>query len=211
MMDSPLTFTSGEVSGYYAARVPHLNQRRATQWRGACPIHHGTGNSFAVSAATGRWFCHSQCGQGGDIISLEMALTGGAWRDAVAEVERIIARRLLDPPRSLGDRAALVRRYGRERREMREAEFFRIAAEFISEHILEELPEAVPERFAPAQLILRLRKVRGPALLALYHDWRTHEPRLTAGLAYAGERAWYRLCTRVARFVVSGAGVTHGV
>ena len=77
MADSAITFTSGEVSTYYAARVPHLKQRRAAEWRGACPIHHGNDDNFAVEPATGRWCCHSTCGRGGDILDLEEALTGG--------------------------------------------------------------------------------------------------------------------------------------
>jgi hypothetical protein len=72
-----ITFTSGEASSYYAARVPHLKQRRAAEWRGACPVHHGKNDSFAVDPATGRWFCHSTCGRGGDILELEEALSGG--------------------------------------------------------------------------------------------------------------------------------------
>ena len=68
MADSAITFTSSEVSTYYAARVPHLKQRRAAQWRGACPIHHGKDENFAVKPDTGRWICHSTCGRKGDIL-----------------------------------------------------------------------------------------------------------------------------------------------
>ncbi|MBZ5581391.1 MAG: hypothetical protein LAQ30_04155 [Acidobacteriia bacterium] len=39
-----------------------------------CPIHGGKDPNFSVEPATGRWFCHSVCGRGGDIIDLEMAL-----------------------------------------------------------------------------------------------------------------------------------------
>ena len=80
MVDSASSFTTVEVSAYYKARVPSLKQRRPAEWRGACPIHHGTNDSFAVDPATGRWFCHSTCGRGGDILELEAALTGGADR-----------------------------------------------------------------------------------------------------------------------------------
>ena len=47
-MNGTIQFTPGEVSTYYAARVPHLKQRRAAEWRGACPIHHGKNDNFAV-------------------------------------------------------------------------------------------------------------------------------------------------------------------
>jgi putative DNA primase/helicase len=88
----PITFTLGEVSTYYAARVPHLKQRRATEWRGACPIHHGKNDNFAVDPVTGRWFCHSTCGRGGDLLELEAALTGGGFPTRKAEVFRLVGR-----------------------------------------------------------------------------------------------------------------------
>jgi hypothetical protein len=92
MADSAITFTSGEVSAYYAARVPNLTQRRGAQWRGVCPIHHGKNFSFVVEADTGRWFCNSTCGRGGDILKLEAALTGGDFTTGKAEVFRLVGR-----------------------------------------------------------------------------------------------------------------------
>ncbi len=92
MADSTITFTSGEVSAYYAARIPHLKQTRAAEWRGACPIHQGKNDSFAVEPDTGRWFCHSTCGRGGDILELEAALTGGGFPTRKAEVFRLVGR-----------------------------------------------------------------------------------------------------------------------
>lgn len=92
MADSAITFTSGEVSAYYAARIPHMKQRRAAEWRGACPIHHGKNDNFAVEPDTGRWFCHSTCGRGGDILELEAALNGGDFPTRKAEVFRLVGR-----------------------------------------------------------------------------------------------------------------------
>src|SRR5262245_48897968 len=92
MNASNIAFTLGEISNYYAARVPHLKQRRAAEWRCACPIHHGKNDSFAVDPATGRWFCHSTCGRGGDILELEAALTGGDFPTRKAEVFRLVGR-----------------------------------------------------------------------------------------------------------------------
>src|SRR5262245_40526147 len=92
MVDSAITFTPAEVSAYYAARVLHLNQRRAAEWRGACPIHRGKNDSFAVEPDTGRWFCHSTCGRGGDILDLEAALAGGDFPTRKAEVFRLMGR-----------------------------------------------------------------------------------------------------------------------
>lgn len=92
MADSAITFTSAEVSTYYAARVPHLKQRRAAEWRGPCPIHNGEDDNFAVDPKTGRWYCHSTCGRGGDTLSLEEALNGVDFRTAKTEVFRLVRR-----------------------------------------------------------------------------------------------------------------------
>jgi hypothetical protein len=91
---------------------------------------------------------------------------------------------------------------------MRAAEFFRIAAASMAERVLAELPDAVPERFVPTQLLLSLRASHDSAL-AVYRDFREREPELTAALVYAGERTWERMCTRLARFVAAGAEVRH--
>jgi putative DNA primase/helicase len=92
MADSAITFTSGEVSTYYMVRVPHLKQGRSTEWRGACPIHRGKNDNFAVEPDTGRWFCHSTCGRGGDILELEAALSGADFPTRKAEVFRLVGR-----------------------------------------------------------------------------------------------------------------------
>ena len=165
------------------------------------------GNNFSVNPENGMWRCWSSCGRGGDIIALETALTGAAWRDAVAEVERIVGRALLDRPANRFERRLLAERRERECRELREAEFFRIAASSIAELILGDLPEAVPERFGPTQLLLRLRRANGAALLAIYRDWKDSEPELTAGLVFAGEQAWSRRCDDLARFITTLTGV----
>jgi hypothetical protein len=201
-----IAFTPAEVATFYAARASDLRQR-GKRWRGRCPIHRGKHDSFSVDPETGLWRCWSECGRGGDIIELEIALTGEPWREAVAEIERIIGRVLLNRPASVTERRALAERRQREQRETRAAEFFRIAAASVAEHILDGLPEAIPERFGPTQLLLDLRAAHGTALLALYRDFREHDPQLAAALVYAGERAWQRLSTRLARFVAAGAEV----
>jgi hypothetical protein len=194
----------GEVAQYYVTRSPDLRQR-GKRWRGACPVHKGTHPNFSVNPQAGLWRCWS-CGRYGDVIALEMALTGAPWREAVAEVGRIIGRVLLDQPATRAERRALADRREREQREMRAAEFFRIAATGMTEQILEELPEAVAERFGPTQLLRSLRGADGDPLRALYRDYLAREPRLTAALVYAGERAWGRKCNTLARFVAALAG-----
>ncbi len=105
MADSPITFTSGEVSAYYAVRMPRMNRRRAPEWRSPCPIHQGDRDSFAVEPETGRWFCHSTCGRGGDVCDLEMALTGADFKTAKAAIFGIVGR--ADP--LIGERATRAR------------------------------------------------------------------------------------------------------
>ncbi|MBL8239549.1 MAG: DUF3987 domain-containing protein [Bryobacterales bacterium] len=90
-MRDNLAFTPAEIERYCAARVPGLKEVGA-EWRGRCPIHHGSGDNFAVEMDSGRWFCHSQCGRGGDILALEMELTGTSFPEAKAEVFRIVGR-----------------------------------------------------------------------------------------------------------------------
>lgn len=152
---------------YYAARVADIRQR-GQRWRGRCPIHSGKHDSFSVDPDTGLWRCWSECGRGGDIIALEMELMRVAWHEAVASIERIIGRILLDRPASHAERREAAARHNRDQRELRDAEYWKIAAECIAEHVLEELPAAVPERFGPTQFLLSLRNARSNAdLLAL--------------------------------------------
>ena len=92
MVESAITFTPGEVSNYYAVRVPNLKQRHAAEWRGACRIHNGKDDNFAVESDTGQWFCHSTCGRGGDILDLEADLAGGDFPTRKAEVFRLVGR-----------------------------------------------------------------------------------------------------------------------
>jgi CHC2 zinc finger len=203
-----ISLSPSEVALYYAARAPQLRQR-GKRWRSPCPIHGGKHDSFSVDPETGLWRCWSSCGRGGDIIALEMALTGATWREAVAEAERILGRVLLDRPATRAERRVLAERHELEQREIRVVEFFRIAATSMAEQILEQLPEAVCERYGPTQLLLNLRNAQGAALLTVYHDYRAREPRLAAALVSAGELEWHRMCTRLARFVAEGAEVRH--
>ena len=64
-----------EIARYCEARVPSL-KRIGPELRGACPIHHGKRDSFALNPETGDWYCHSQCGRGGSLIQLEVELSG---------------------------------------------------------------------------------------------------------------------------------------
>jgi putative DNA primase/helicase len=85
---TPLALGPNEISTYYRARLPGL-QQTGPEWRGPCPVHNGQDKNFAVNAETGQWFCHSQCGRGGSIYDLEMAFNKLDFRAAALEVQRI--------------------------------------------------------------------------------------------------------------------------
>lgn len=87
-----IDFSPSEIAEYYAVRVPALKQGNQREWRGACPVHNGNGANFTVDSETGMAHCHSQCGQGWDIISLEMAMSGTDFPHAKVSVFRTIGR-----------------------------------------------------------------------------------------------------------------------
>lgn len=91
-MPTEEAFTAAEIAAYCTARLPDLKQTISGEWRGPCPIHQGGRDSFAVDPETGRWFCHSKCGRGGGLISLEMELGETDFKSAKAEVLRISGR-----------------------------------------------------------------------------------------------------------------------
>jgi hypothetical protein len=203
-----IVFAHGEVALYYSLRAPGLRQH-GRRWRGRCPIHRGKRNSFSVDPESGLWRCWSDCGRGGDIITLEIALTGASWREALTEIEQTIGRPLLDRPAGRTERRLLAQSREQDERDRYNAEVWRSAREALAEDALDRLPPAVPERYGPTQVLLLLRAAKGAELVALYRDHRAREPQLAAALVYAGERAWQRLCVRLARFMVAGAEVPH--
>jgi hypothetical protein len=167
-------------------------------------------NQQAVSLddSKGAWFDYRD-NTGGGVMDLIQRVLGCDRAGALRWLSSFTGLPLGDRPASRAERRALMDRREREQREMRAAECFRIAAASIAEQTLDELPEAVPERYVPTQLLLDLRAAQGSALLAIYRDFRAREPRVTAAVVYAGERAWQRLCTRLARFVAAGMEVPN--
>jgi replicative DNA helicase len=87
-----MIFTPAEVRAYYTARVRDLRINHQREWRSPCPVHQGHRDSFSVNSETGLATCHSQCGRGWDMISLEMELTRADFPKAKAEVFRIVGR-----------------------------------------------------------------------------------------------------------------------
>jgi len=87
-------FTHAEIAAYYSTRAPALKQAMGQEWwRGPCPIHFGTRDSFSVNSKSGVWHCFSQCGRGGSIFDLEQMLTDVSRSAAVLSVMRIVGRR----------------------------------------------------------------------------------------------------------------------
>jgi hypothetical protein len=173
-------------------------------------FYRGGDNPQAVSLddRRGLWYDHRER-VGGGVLKLIQHVRGCDRQKALHWLADLIGVEVIDRETTHAERTALADRRERELRKMQEAELFRRAAECIAEHVLEELPEAVPERYAPTQLLLSLRAAHGAALLALYRVYQEREPRLTAALVYAAERAWHRLCCRLARFINSDAKAPH--
>lgn len=87
-----MIFSPSEVRIYYGARVPSLNITSQREWRGPCPVHKGKDPNFAVNAETGYSYCHSQCGRGWDLLSLEIELTGLDFPQAKDQVWELLGR-----------------------------------------------------------------------------------------------------------------------
>jgi hypothetical protein len=87
-----LNFSTVEIRRYYKARAPDLKRNGDAQLRGPCPLHQGKDPNFVVDLATGRYFCHSQCAEGGDLLKFEMQLHGTDFPTARAEVLRFLER-----------------------------------------------------------------------------------------------------------------------
>lgn len=96
-------FTKREIAIYYATRVPALRQR-GKEWRGSCPVHRGTRDSFAVDPSTGRAYCHSECNRksGWGIIDLEAELCHVDAKTAAKQVLQMLDR--TDTVRGRNDR-----------------------------------------------------------------------------------------------------------
>ncbi len=88
---SPKPLTSAEIATYYRERVPALCQQGG-EWRGPCPIHGGSRDSFVVRPDTGQWYCHSECSAGGSIFNLEERLSGETGKALARAVYSIAGR-----------------------------------------------------------------------------------------------------------------------
>jgi predicted P-loop ATPase len=89
MSPEAISFTPHQVRAYFQARIPKA-KLSGGEWRIPCPIHKGTRESFAVDPASGRWFCHSECQAGGDILELEQRLFGSDFKSAKRSVFELV-------------------------------------------------------------------------------------------------------------------------
>lgn len=113
-----IILSRSEVAVYYAARVLDLAQR-GKRWRGRCPIHCGKHDSFSVDPETGLWRCWSVCARGGDIITLEIALTSAPWLEAqeakIRAMATVQSAELIDVIVDGGESAKSLNRPGLQR------------------------------------------------------------------------------------------------
>jgi DNA primase len=86
-----VTFHELEVKTYVSSRLPDLKQAGG-EFRGPCPVHKGRDPNFSISSETGFASCHSQCGRGWDLISLEQELSGLDFGQAKDRVFDMIGR-----------------------------------------------------------------------------------------------------------------------
>ena len=183
-MKAHSSFSPIEVFRYYESRVPNLKKSRHGEWRGPCPVHGGRRSNFAVDADSGRWFCHSQCGRGGDIFALEMVLSHSGFRQAQRDVFAIIGR----PDPELGLTPEEKRRFASEaKRDSQDRQFAELWQCRLLEILESQLAEAKQRLFqadeedesatgelvwALTGLVLHTRSCRGAEVLRNYREQR---------------------------------------
>lgn len=115
------TLSRDEARVYYAARVPGLrgNEYRA---RAKCPVCQSDNPScLSIDYAKGVWHCF-RCGEGGDAIRLEQALSGAPFHAARGAVLAAVGRPLPD-----SDESPAVRRKRIAQQQRLRAEAERVA------------------------------------------------------------------------------------
>jgi hypothetical protein len=84
-----VSFTPGQIRTFWAARAKL--RKVGAELRGACPIHGGKRDSFAVNIETGQACCHSECGgQGWDIVGFEQLYSGCDFQGALVNIKAIL-------------------------------------------------------------------------------------------------------------------------
>jgi P4 family phage/plasmid primase-like protien len=83
--------TATDVRRYFQAVQPEWKLDHK-QIHVPCPLHGGVRDSFSLNTETGQWFCNSDCGCGGDIVTFEQRLHGGTVGEAIRRVEEIVGQ-----------------------------------------------------------------------------------------------------------------------
>lgn len=89
--------TPSDVRRYFQAVMPKWNLDRE-QIHVPCPLHGGTRDSFSLNTATGRWYCNSECGTGGDVVTFEQRMRGCTVAEAIKGVEEVVGTTFNTPP-----------------------------------------------------------------------------------------------------------------
>ncbi len=79
---------------------PHIELKSNN--RGRCPIHQGEDDNFVIDPLSKKWYCHSQCQDGGDVLSYLSALDGKGTkvtgRDFYKYAEQVLQKAGIEPP-----------------------------------------------------------------------------------------------------------------
>jgi hypothetical protein len=85
--------------------------------------------------------------------------------------------------------------------DLERAEYWRMAARILGDHLLEELPLGDPARLAITSLARVLGDPSDEILLARYRDWKASDATLTAALVHAGRLREARRQRHAARWL----------
>jgi CHC2 zinc finger len=127
-----LPLSESENLEYYGKRLSDLKGGRRNR-RARCPLHGGEGLNLAVDVETGLWYCHSQCGRGGDVFEFESLLNGGTFPEVKRRVYETVGRVDLDCTRYLPARFT--------NQQLADAEFFRIGLSWRIHRALDAVKE----------------------------------------------------------------------
>ena len=180
--------TPSEVRNYYLERVPWIRSSRGIQWRGPCPLHHSTNKksvSFVINPTNGFWNCKSQCGRGGDIISLEMELTGVNFITALSQIYNILGKPV--PERHQLTREEYISFRDTKlaaEKEQSDSDNFAIAAIALAEEVLSVLDSESTERALHTQLITKLHS----SPVVVYREWMQRDPQYTRAIVAVGRK-----------------------
>jgi hypothetical protein len=163
--------------------------------RGQAFWRNGDAWSVALDVNRNIWFDHV-AGVGGDVVELVRTVRQCGFRDAADW----LAAHAGIPVTSPRQRSEEIDSGWTE--DLRRATWWKIAARILAEWALEELSPVDPERRVHTRLLATIR-LGEAALVAEYRDWRRRDPRMTAGMVYAGRLHDARMQRRLALWIRS--------